>query len=330
MSQKYFIGVDVSKEKIDLKLINYLHEPIDTACIKNVDCTIQKYLLKAMKRNKITIENLLICCEATGIYNHPLQRVCTKLNVKIWVEHPYKIKKAVSDFRGKSDKKDAARIAEYACRFEDKVVPYLPPSVLTIKLKAKTKVRETLISIKQGIDNQLRESKSHDLEYHRLIAENFKKTASTLEKEICKVEREIQELINSDEKTKKNVELMCSIPGIGRQNAINFIMETENFSRFSSAKHLACYAGVVPFENESGTIIKKKRVSKMANQKLKKLIHLAAMAASRSNSDLKLYYIRKVKEGKNKMSVINAIRNKLIHRIWAVIQRQTPYAMDMS
>ena len=68
----------------------------------------------------------------------------------------------------------------------------------------------------------------------------------------------------------------------------------------------------------------------MANQKLKKLIHLAAMAASRSNSDLKLYYIRKVKEGKNKMSVINAIRNKLIHRIWAVIQRQTPYAMDMS
>ena len=68
----------------------------------------------------------------------------------------------------------------------------------------------------------------------------------------------------------------------------------------------------------------------MANQKLKKLIHLAAMAASHSNSDLKAYYIRKVKEGKNKMSVINAIRNKLIHRIWAVIQRQMPYVMEMN
>lgn len=325
MSQKYFIGVDISKEKIDLKLINYLHEPIDTACIKNDDCTIQKYLLKIMKSNKINIEDLLVCCEATGIYNHPLQRVCTKLNVKIWVEHPYKIKKASSDFRGKSDKKDAARIAEYALRFQDKVIPYTPPSELMVKLKAKSKVRDTFISAKQGIENQLRESKSHDLAYYKILAESYLKMVKSLDNQIQQVEREIKSLIKSHEHTKKNVDLICSIPGIGFQNALHFIIETENFTSFSSAKHLACYAGVVPFENESGVIIRKKKVSKMANQRLKKLIHMAAMAASRSKSDLKLYYIRKVTEGKNPMCVINAIRNKLIHRIWAVVQRQTPY-----
>jgi transposase len=77
-----------------------------------------------------------------------------------------------------------------------------------------------------------------------------------------------------------------------------------------------------------GTIVKKHRVSKMANMKLKTLLHLAAMAAVRTKTELKQYYIRKVMDGKNKMSVINAVRNKLVHRIWAVIQRQTPYIVE--
>ena len=122
---------------------------------------------------------------------------------------------------------------------------------------------------------------------------------------------------------------MKTIPGIGTQSAINLIIATNNFSNFNSAKHLACYAGVVPFQNQSGTIIKKERISKLANLKIKKLLHLAAMAACKSDPEIKSYYIRKVKEGKNKMSVLNAIRNKLVHRIMAVITRKTPYIKTM-
>jgi transposase len=88
---------------------------------------------------------------------------------------------------------------------------------------------------------------------------------------------------------------------------------------------LACYAGVVPFLNESGTVVKRARISKMASLKLKSLLHLAAMSAIRMTSELKDYYIRKVSEGKNKMTVLNAVRNKIVHRIWAVIQRQSAF-----
>ncbi|MBK9592497.1 MAG: IS110 family transposase [Crocinitomicaceae bacterium] len=49
---------------------------------------------------------------------------------------------------------------------------------------------------------------------------------------------------------------------------------------FANPKHLACYAGVAPFPNESGTVIKRARVSKLANMKLKTLLHMAAMSAS--------------------------------------------------
>ena len=49
------------------------------------------------------------------------------------------------------------------------------------------------------------------------------------------------------------------------------------------------------------------------------------MSALRWDKEIKAYYERKVLEGKNKMGVINAIRNKLLLRIFAVIRDQRPY-----
>ena len=49
------------------------------------------------------------------------------------------------------------------------------------------------------------------------------------------------------------------------------------------------------------------------------------MSAIRLNNDLRKYYLRKTEEGKNKMSVLNAVRNKIIHRVYAVIKNQRQY-----
>ena len=63
----------------------------------------------------------------------------------------------------------------------------------------------------------------------------------------------------------------------------------------------------------------------MANASLKTKLHLCVMVAIQHDPELKTYYERKVKEVKNKMLVINAVRNKLVHRITAVVKRQTPF-----
>jgi hypothetical protein len=55
----------------------------------------------------------------------------------------------------------------------------------------------------------------------------------------------------------------------------------------------------------------------------------AAISSVRYYEEPKDHYQRKVREGKNKMSVINAVRNKLLHRIVAVIRRGTPYVPDL-
>ena len=59
--------------------------------------------------------------------------------------------------------------------------------------------------------------------------------------------------------------------------------------------------------------------------KLKKLLHLCAMSAIQNDPEIKSYFERKVTEGKNKMSVIKAVRNKLTHRVFAVIRDKRNY-----
>ena len=58
---------------------------------------------------------------------------------------------------------------------------------------------------------------------------------------------------------------------------------------------------------------------------MKSLLNLAALAAKKSDTEIRAYYKRKVAEAKNKISVMNAIRCKIISRAFAVIKRETPF-----
>ena len=107
------------------------------------------------------------------------------------------------------------------------------------------------------------------------------------------------------------------------------IISTGEFEQITEAKKFACYAGVAPFEHTSGSSVRgKSRVSKLANMTLKKLLHMAAMSSIQHSEELSSFYHRKVKQGKNKMSVINAVRNKLISRVFACIKNDRVYQKD--
>ena len=128
-------------------------------------------------------------------------------------------------------------------------------------------------------------------------------------------------MVRQDEQIDKKIKLVQSIKGIGPVTAVALLVYTKSFDRFENAKQLACYCGVVPFKKTSGSSVKyKSTVSPFANKKLKKLLHLCALSAIKNDKELYLYFERKVKEGKNKMSVINAVRNKLVHRVYAVLR----------
>ena len=93
-----------------------------------------------------------------------------------------------------------------------------------------------------------------------------------------------------------------------------------------SGKQLANYAGVVPFDNTSGTSIKgKSRVHFMANKELKSLLTMGALSAIQVYPEFTDYYERKIKEGKKHLQVINAIKNKMLLRVASVVNHQKDY-----
>lgn len=132
--------------------------------------------------------------------------------------------------------------------------------------------------------------------------------------------------MKQDESLNQQSKLLRTVTGIGKVLCWNLLYKTNGFISISDPRKMACYAGVVPFEHSSGTSVRgRSRVSHYADRDLKGILHLAAMSSIRLDGELRTYYLRKVAEGKNKMSVLNAVRNKILHRAFAVIKNQKPY-----
>ncbi len=116
------------------------------------------------------------------------------------------------------------------------------------------------------------------------------------------------------------------MPGIGLVTSLYLLVYSHNFDRFKDAKKLASYSGVAPFEYSSGTSIRARtKVHPMANKTLKSALHMCALSAIQHDKELKAYFEPKVKAGKNKMSVLNAVRNKLLHRVFACVREKRNY-----
>ena len=149
---------------------------------------------------------------------------------------------------------------------------------------------------------------------------------AAIEKDRKAIDKAIEQLIEDDAQLKRLFGLMTSVPGIGPATATEVVIATNELKSITDPKKMACHAGVAPFNFQSGSSVRgRPGVSQYARKRLKFLFHLAAMAAIRAKGELQDYYQRKVGEGKNKMLVLNAVRNKLIHRIYAVVRRDEKY-----
>jgi len=151
-----------------------------------------------------------------------------------------------------------------------------------------------------------------------------------LSKQIEVLEQEMMELIEADGQLREQFELIISIKGVGRQTALFVIAYTHGFTKFKNWRKFASYCGIAPFPNQSGTSLRgRTKVSNLANKTIKSLLDLCAKSGIQYNKEMKKYYHKRINEGKNKMSTINIVRNKLLARIFAVVNRKTPYVDTM-
>ena len=162
----------------------------------------------------------------------------------------------------------------------------------------------------------------------RFIFENSQRNIDRIKKEIEVIETKMHDIIVSGQ-LKENYLLVVSIKGVAIITAVALTIHTNNFEAFKTARQLACYCGVVPFEKSSGTSINKgKHTSQLANIEVKALLTQCARCAVQYDKELAAYYTRKIAQGKKYRVVINNVRNKLIHRIFAVVNNRILYRED--
>ncbi|MBN1649975.1 MAG: IS110 family transposase [Bacteroidales bacterium] len=159
-----------------------------------------------------------------------------------------------------------------------------------------------------------------------IILKDLEENINLIKLKIDKVEADIISLINSDAKMAKNFLKACSVKGIGVIIAAYMLVCTNNFTSFDNPRKFNCYAGLAPFEHTSGTsIIKKTKTSKLRNKTIKVLLYNGANSAAIYDKELKAYYTRKFKEGKEHQLIMNNIACKLVYRIFAVVNREEPF-----
>ncbi len=327
METIYFLGIDISKKTFNAALTldgKNFHETL----VENYATEIQSFF--QLLKKQFSLNQLIVCMEHTGIYCLPLLNFLVKNQIKVCVEPALQIKKSQGISRGKTDQVDAKRIAVYALKNQEELKFWLPQRECIQKLNALLVLRERMVKMKVQLQVPIHECAEFIApSILKEMTKNSKKTISALECDIKMIDKKIEELVNADEQLTQQYILITSVPGVGKITALNVIVSTGEFSRITDAKKFACYAGVAPFEHSSGTSVRgKTRVSKLANMKLKKLLHLAAMSAIQYCDELRTFYKRKTESGKNKMSVINAVRNKLISRIFSCIKNKRMYQKD--
>jgi transposase len=286
----------------------------------------------AFKTLGVAVSEVLVCAEYTGRYIYPLTVACQELDVFLWMDDPTRIKNSFGIIRGKNDAIDAARIAEYAYRYDDKAVRYVIAEDTIVSMKNLLSDREFLLNDKKRYQSQLTDQKKYmapgDFKHK---SSRWKKVIKTIDEQIKSIDSEIENLIAADPVLARQKELLTSIDGVGDRIAINMIAITGGFTRFKDARHFCSFAGLTPYKYESGSSIRSKaKISKRANQTMKALLHLSAVnvATRMKEGEYRDYYERKIKEGKHVMCVLNVLRAKLVHRMFSVIRRNQPYTKE--
>ncbi len=328
--QKNYVGIDVSKPYFDaslLMVIEHEKQELKTARFSN-NVEGLKSFQKWLKENKVSMDNHTLCVmENTGVYHRLLWQFCGDNHITIHIGNATHMKWSFGIARGKNDVIDSKRICQYAFKHADelKATPILNPVFLKLKdlMTARTKLLEQKNSIKKYL-NELK--LSNDKGTQKILERSFKASLEGIKKSILLMEKEIDKIVAEDEKIQHNYNLMTTVPGIGKFTALYILCCTNNFATKISGKQLASYAGVVPFEHSSGISVRGgNHVHKMANKELKKLLHLCAISSIKYYPEFRTYFDRKKVEGKNGMSVLNAIKNKIVLRVVAVVNNQRAY-----
>ena len=323
------IGVDVSKNTLDVALFRGKIDWNEGHVKVSNNESGYKELRKWLRLKNAEKKRLRICMESTGLYTHDFRSWLEKENIIYYVVDPklmhhFAPPQSIKGIRQtKNDKADAFRIAIYCSLFHDSMEPSKLPSAAYFKLKRLLAERRQYVKQSVLYRQQLSDISIYDSVGSRIRKKN---EVENLRDNIKQTDAEMEAIIDTDPEIRRNYELLISIVGVGLVVAVTTIVLTENFTTFTNPRKYASYIAIAPFPHESGTSIRgATRVSKQGFRQAKADLSISVLSAITFDPDIKEYWQRKKAEGKHTGCVLNAIKFKIVLRMFAVVKRGKPY-----
>ncbi len=337
----FSVGVDVSKEWLDVAVwTSATREELLTQRIDNTIAGVRglyEQLSQVLGPVGWTLERSVLLLEHTGLYQEVLTHEWLALGGALSIIPAQRLgEKLGHDVqREKTDLHDARRLAEYGTRFADQLELWRAPREALRTLRYLQTLRERLLKVRMQLEAPLAEMAALELpgQGPALVHALQQPLLEKLEQTIQHTQAHLDQLIEQDEELRQLFKLITSVPGIGPVTAREILITTGGFTRFApdQAKAYSRFTGVAPRRHESGKSVRKKhRSPKRSGQGLKTLLTMCARSASYHDPEIARYYERKCHEGKHHNVIINAIRNKLILRVFAVVRNQLMYQKNLN
>ena len=325
---KQVVGIDVAQKELVVTLGRIFE-----------DLSIELYAYKVFKNTekgfvglsdwvkKITKTDVkvLYVMEATGVYHQKFAYYLDNNNYEVCIVLPNKISNYIRtlDIKTITDKTCSQAITRFG--LERKLDLWKRPKSVYKSLQQLTRERDQIVAERVIVKNQLHaelsEAEPNDKSLKRIRARI--KFLNSQEKEI---KDDINDIVKSDENLKKEIDLICTIPGVGELTAVIVLAETNGFELIRNKRQLTSYAGLDIKEKQSGTSIKgKPRISKKGNRSLRKAMHFPALVAVKWDENFRELYARIVSKHGIKMKALVAVQRKLLEMIFIVFKNRTRY-----
>jgi transposase len=145
-----------------------------------------------------------------------------------------------------------------------------------------------------------------------------------LERQVVDTDRLLDTAVAADPWLAHRVQLLESIPGIGRLVALTILVETGDITRFDHIDQLGAYAGLTPRVSQSADTVHHGHISKMGPPVLRWVLTQAAWVAVRIDAQARRIWLRISRKAGQKRAIV-ALARKLLSYAWSVCRRQQPF-----
>jgi transposase len=312
-----YVGIDVSKLTLDGAALLPCGE-IKRARFTNTGLgheTLLSWLAE--------LENHHIILEATGSYHQKLVGFLHAQGKGVSIVNPRQSNDYAKSLnrRNKTDAVDALILASYGRERQPQVStasPWVQQSLareMDALTQDITRLKNRLEAASQGLT-------------HPEVEASLQRRIKALEEEKKTLEEQLEEDLKPQG---QQLELLQSIPGIGRRSACLLLAELGDITRFDSSAALVAFAGLNPGRFESGSSVhKQSAISRKGSPHLRHWLYMPSVAGLRCNPLLKSFYQRLTHKGKAKMVALTACMAKLLRIIYGVLSSGKPFNPNLT